>query len=166
MKQSSLTAKLLKARQAAQAQRPAAGRGRAAAWKWAFALLCIALTAGVTYAVLHFLILSRIPHEMVGTWVVIEVKSNGGANTDESLKGGTLEFRRDGTMIGKVNMDGKEGTIKAAVEVEGESLRITSVNPQTGQAVTDVQTIRTLEGDHFVIEDRKGTVLMMERLRE
>jgi len=63
-------------------------------------------------------------------------------------------------------MDGKEGTIKATVEVEGESLRITSVNPHTGQAVTDVQTIRTLAAGQFVIEDRKGTVLVMERRGE
>jgi hypothetical protein len=166
MKQSSLQAKLLKAKQAAQAQHPATGRGRTGVWKWALVMLCITLTAGVTYAVLHFFILSRIPHEMVGTWVVIDVKSNSGANTDESLKGGTLEFRRDGTMIGKVNMDGNEGTIQAAVAVEGESLRITSVNPQTGKPVTDVQTIRTLTAGQFVIEDRKGTVLVMERRGE
>jgi predicted methyltransferase len=63
-------------------------------------------------------------------------------------------------------MDGNGYTIKATVEVEEDILRITSVNPNNGQKATDVQTIRTLEGDHFVIENHKGTMLMMERLRE
>jgi hypothetical protein len=168
MKRSSLTAKLLKARQAARTGSPEAvpGPGRARIRSWSLVLLCIMLTAGVSYAVFHFFVLSRIPYQLVGTWVVLEVKSKGVANPDESLKGGRLEFRRDGTMIGTVNMDHKEGTIKATVEHEGATLRITSVNPLTGQAVTDVQTIRTLEGDRFVIEDRNGTVLTMERLRE
>jgi hypothetical protein len=103
---------------------------------------------------------------MVGTWVVMEVKTTQGANPDASLKGGTLEFRRDGTMIGKVNMGGKEAKIEATVEVERDSLRITSVNPNNGQKVTDVQTIRAIESDRFVIEDHKGTVPLMQRLRE
>ena len=45
------------------------------------------------------------------------------------------------------------GTIKAAVAVEGDVLRITSTNPNNGEQVTDVQTIRTLEGDRLSIED-------------
>jgi hypothetical protein len=126
----------------------------------------ILLAAAGTYAGLHFYVLARVPNAMVGTWVVVDVKTRGSGKTDDSLKGGRLEFHRNGTMIGKVNMDGKEGTIKASVEVEGDILRITSVNPKTGQTMTDVQTIRTLEGDRFVIENHQGTVLMMERLRE
>jgi hypothetical protein len=104
---------------------------------------------------------------MVGTWVVMEVKTTGaGQEADEALKGGRLDFRRDGTMICQTNMDGKGHTIKATVAVDEKTLRITSVNPHTGQSVTDVQTIRTFTGDRFVIEDRKGTVLIMERLRD
>jgi hypothetical protein len=103
---------------------------------------------------------------MVGTWVVMEVKIGRGDKSNEALKGGRFVFGRDGTLIVQNHMDGKWYTIKATVEVEEETLRITSINPNNGQPVTDVQTIRTLEADRFVIEDRKGTVLMMERLRE
>jgi uncharacterized protein (TIGR03066 family) len=133
-------------------------RGGSRIWlpPWLVAVACIAVGGGATFSVLHFVILSRVPHAILGKWVVIEGE----------LKGGTLEFRRDGTMIGKVNMKGKEGTIKATVEVEGETMRITSINPYTNRSETDVQTIRTLEDDRFVIEDRKGTTLIMERLRE
>jgi hypothetical protein len=166
MKHSSLKAKLLKAKQAAHAQHPAPGRGQSGVWKWALVLLCITMAAGVTYAVLHFFILSKIPREMIGTWVVMEVKTTGADQADEALKGGRFDFRRDGTMICRTNMDGKGYTIKATVEVDQKTLRITSVNPYTGQPVTDVQTIRTFSGDQFVIEDRKGTVLVMERLRD
>ena len=130
------------------------------------ALALAVLAAAGSYAVFHFYILARVPHAMVGTWVVMDVKNSGSARANEALKGGKLEFRRNGTMIGKVNMDGSEGTIKASVEVEGDILRITSVHPRTGESATDVQTIRTLERDHFVIENRQGTMLIMERLRE
>jgi hypothetical protein len=174
MKQSSSIAKLLKVRQAARTRAPESrpahqavpGGGRAGAWKWPLALLFIMLTAGTSYAVLHFFVLSKIPHQMVGTWVVMEVKTTGGDMGNESLKGGRMQFHRDGTMICQANMDGKGYTIKATVDVEGEILRITTVNPNNGQKVTDEQTIRTLEGDRLVIEDHKGTVLIMERLRQ
>jgi hypothetical protein len=93
---------------------------------------------------------------MLGKWLVV-----GG-----DMDGATLEFKRDGAMLGTVNMKGKEGKIKAAVEVDGETLRITSVNPYTKQPETDVQTIRTLSNDQFIIEDRKGVILKMQRLHE
>lgn len=142
--------------------------GSASPWlpHWLIALAFIALVGAGSYAVFHFFILTRIPRAMVGTWVVMEVKIGGGDKNNEALKQGRFVFRRDGTLVVQTNMDGKGYTIKATVEVEAETLRITSVNPSTGQSVTDVQTIRTLEGDRFVIEDRRGTVLMMERLRE
>ena len=130
------------------------------------ALTVVALVGAGSYAVFHFFILTRIPHAMAGTWVVMDVRTKEGAKADEALKGGKLEFRRDGTMIGTINMDGKEGKIEATVEVEEVIMRITSVNPSNGQKVTDVQTIRTLDRDRFVIEDHKGTMLVMERLRE
>lgn len=134
--------------------------------RWLMVAACMAGAASVTFAVFHYFILSRVPHAMIGTWIVMEAKSQGDGKIDASLKGGTLEFRRDGTMIGKVNMNGKEGTIKATVEVEGKTLRITSVNPYTNRPETDVQTIQILEGDRLALEDRKGTVLTMERLHE
>ncbi len=43
-----------------------------------------------------------------------------------------------------------EDKIEAAMEVEGDILRITSVTPYTGPAVNDVQTIRTLENDRLI----------------
>jgi hypothetical protein len=134
--------------------------------RWFAVFTLIALAGAGTYAVLYFYVLTRIPHAMIGTWVVMEVKIAGGDKSNEALKGGRFVFRRDGTLIVQTNMDGKGYTIKATVEVEDEILRISTVNPNNGQAVTDAQTIRTLEGDRFVIEDPKGTVLMMERLRE
>jgi hypothetical protein len=134
---------------------------------WLVALAFIALAGAGSYAILHYYVLTRIPHAMVGTWVVMDVKVGGGDKSNEALKGGRMQFRRDGTMILQTNMNGKGYEIKATVEVEDETLRITTVNPNNkAEKATDVHTIRTLEGDRFVIEDRKGTMLMMERLRE
>ena len=140
----------------------------AAPWlpRWLIPLTLVMLVGAGSYAVFHFFILTRVPLAMVGTWVVTEVKTMGSDKSNQALKDGRFVFGRDGTMIVQANMDGKGYTIKATVEVEGKELRITSVNPNNGQAVTDVQSIRTLESDRFVIEDSRGTMLMMERLRE
>lgn len=134
--------------------------------RWIVVLTLVASAGAGTYAVLHFFVLTRLPHAMVGAWVVTDVKINGGDKSNEALKGGRFVFHRDGTMVVQANMGGKGYTIKATVAVEEEILRITSINPNTGQAVTDVQTIRSLTDDELVIEDHKGTVLMMNRLRE
>jgi hypothetical protein len=134
--------------------------------RWIIALLFVALAGAGTYALFHFFILTRVPHGMVGTWVVMDVKTTAPDKSNESLMGGRMYFHRDGRLVVQANMDGKGYTIKATVEVDGDELRIISVNPSNGQTATDVQTIRTLEGDRFVIEDRKGTMLVMARLRE
>jgi hypothetical protein len=134
--------------------------------RWLVVCTVVAMVGAGSYAVLHFFVLTRVPRAMVGTWLVLDVQTNGGDRSNQALKGGRFVFRRDGAMIVQANMDGKGYTIKATVEVEDETLRITTVNPNNGRKVTDVQTIRTLEGDRFVIEDRKGTVLVMDRLRE
>jgi hypothetical protein len=133
---------------------------------WMIALAILALAGTGSYAVLHYYVLTRIPHAMVGTWVVMDVKTNAGDKNNEALKDGRFVFRRDGTLTVMTNMGGKGYTINATVEVEDDTLRITSVNPNNGQKATDVQTIRTFDADRFVIEDKKGTLLTMERLRE
>jgi hypothetical protein len=138
----------------------------ASKWTWLIALAIIALAGTASYAGVRYFVLTRIPHVLIGTWVVTDVKTSGSDRSNEALKGGRMHFHRDGRMIVQANMDGKGYTIKANVEVEGNEMRITSVNPNNGQTATDVQTVRTLEGDRFVIEDSKGTMLMMERLRE
>jgi hypothetical protein len=134
--------------------------------RWLAAVALIAIAGGGSYAAFHHYVLTRVPLALVGTWVVMDVRTTGADKSNEALKGGRMYFHRDGRMVVQANMDGKGYTIKATVEVEDDILRITSVNPSNGQTATDVQTIRTLEGDRFVIEDSKGTTLMMERLRE
>jgi len=148
------------------ASAPATAAPASSMLTWLIALTFIALAGAGSYAVFHYFVLTRIPHAMVGTWVVMDVKTSAGDKSNQALKDGRFVFRRDGTLTVMTNMDGKGYTIKATVEVEDETLRITSVNPNNGQKATDVQSIRTLEGDRFVIEDSKGTILMMERLRE
>jgi hypothetical protein len=135
-------------------------------WTWLIAFTIIGLAGTASYAGFSYFVLTRIPHALIGTWVVMDVKTAGRDKSNEALKGGRMYFYRDGKMVVQANMDGKGYTINATVEVEGDEIRITSVNPSNGQAATDVQMVRTLEGDRFVIEDSKGTMLTMERLRE
>src|SRR5260370_26045217 len=100
---------------------------------WLIALAFIALAGAGSYAILHFYVLTRIPHAMIGTWVVVNVKTNAGDKSNQALKDGRLVFRRDGTLTVMTNMDGKGYTIKATVEAEDDTFRITSVNPTNEQ---------------------------------
>ncbi|MCI0461454.1 MAG: hypothetical protein L0Z62_31270 [Gemmataceae bacterium] len=151
---------LAKHRQARPRSQEGAGEGpertswRGRLLKGTAALLVIALVGGATYALFHLVLWARIPNQMAGKWLVHEGE----------LHGATLEFFRNGTMVGTVNLDGRKATIQGKVEVEGDKLHITSIHPLTKKQHTDTQTIRSLTDSEFILVDRKGTVIRMERL--
>ncbi len=122
-------------------------------WRWPLLVLCMVLAAGATWAVLEFAGWSRIPHALVGKWVV-----EGGEQD-----GATFDFHRDGTMIGRINLNGKEGIIKARVRADGDQLFITTQNPNTGRDDTRAQTIKTLTRTELVLEDSQGRAFRMKR---
>src|SRR5262245_16610412 len=66
---------------------------------WAAAVLAIALAAGATFALFEFVLIARLPAAVVGEWRVV-----GG-----EMDGATFEFHRDGTMVGRLTVRGKEG---------------------------------------------------------
>jgi uncharacterized protein (TIGR03066 family) len=121
---------------------------------WAVALLCVAISGGVTFAVFEYLILSKVPRPMLGKWVV----------TQGDMVGATLEFYRDGTMIGRLNREGKEGVIKARVRADDTTLWSTTTNPMTHREETATQAIISLTDSELVLEDDKGGVIKMERV--
>jgi uncharacterized protein (TIGR03066 family) len=116
-------------------------------------ILGLLLAAGGTWAVFEFVIWSKVPSALLGKWVV-EGGEQDGANFD---------FFRDGTMVGRVNLRGSEGIIKARVRVEGDKLILITQNSQTGQTVLRTQRIRTLTRTELVLEDGKGQLTRMSR---
>jgi uncharacterized protein (TIGR03066 family) len=122
---------------------------------WAVALLCVAVTAAASFALFEYLILSKVPRPMLGKWVV----------TQGDMVGATLEFYRDGTMIGRLTKDGKEGVIKARVRADDATLWSTTTNPMTHREETATQAIVSLTEDELILEDDKGGVIKMERVR-
>src|SRR5712692_2762085 len=64
-----------------------------------FLLVCLLVSFVGSYLVFKFLVTS-IPSELVGTWQV----------TDGPLKGGTLEFRTNGTAVAVLERGGKKET--------------------------------------------------------
>src|SRR5262249_19002732 len=131
----------------------ARSRGR---WlpKCAVVLLVIALTAGAAFVVFELVLPGPIPRELVGRWRVV-----GG-----QMNGATFEFQRDGTMLGRLTINGKEGLIEGKAAVNGKTLRTTTTNPFTGGAETGAQTVVTLTEAEFVTEDRTGTRITMKRV--
>jgi hypothetical protein len=93
------------------------------------------------------------PPELVSKWVVKEGPQEGA----------TFGFYRGGTMVGRINADGKEAIVKARIRVEDKAIYSTTTNPHTGQDDTMVLKIRPLTPRELMVEDQQGQLLKMER---
>jgi uncharacterized protein (TIGR03066 family) len=121
--------------------------------RWLLAGVCILLTAGTTWAVFEYFVWNRLPSELVGKWVV-----EGGEQD-----GATFDFYRNGTMTGRINVQGKEGIIDARVRVVNHTLYITTLNPHSGSHERRTQDIESLTRTQLVLVDENGTRFQMAR---
>jgi uncharacterized protein (TIGR03066 family) len=116
-------------------------------------VVILAATGGGTWAMLEYVVLAKLPAALVGKWVV----KGGGQD------GATFDFYRNGRMVGRVNVDGREGIIDARVRVESDQLLTTTRNPRTGQDETRQQTIQELTDKNLVLVDDDKQILRMTR---
>ena len=135
----------------------ARGTPQPARWlpRWAVALLIGATMAAGTFALFEFVVLSKLPHDLLGTWRV----------DDGDIDSPTLEFRRDGTMLITVVRAGTPWTLEGTAAVEGDILRTTKTDSLTGKRETGTQTIIALTPTEFTTEDADGTRITMKRLQ-
>jgi hypothetical protein len=119
--------------------------------RWSIVALCVIVAGVGTWALFEFVVWNRLPPELVGKWVV-----EGGPQD-----GATFDFFRSGAMEAHVNLQGREGIVKASVAVDGKALLMTTRNPNTGQDETRRSIIRELTARTLVLEDEKGDVYRM-----
>lgn len=131
--------------------------GKPIAWlgRWAVIALIVVATAGGSWALLEYVVWAKLSYPLVGKWVV------EGGDQD----GATFEFYRNGSMVGRVNVGGREGVIDARVRIEGDKLLTTTRNPMTGLAETRPQTIRVLTENNLVLVDEQQSILRMVRAK-
>jgi uncharacterized protein (TIGR03066 family) len=98
----------------------------------------------------------KVPDKLVGKWVV-----KGGEQD-----GATFDFHSDGTMIGRINVGGKEGIIKARVRVEVNKLFSVTGNPNTGKDDTRTLIIKSLTARQVILQDERRQVLTLERVQK
>jgi uncharacterized protein (TIGR03066 family) len=118
-------------------------------------LLSCLVGSGVASYLVFVYVLSSIPHELVGTWVV----------TDGALRGATLEFRRDGTASATMYKQGKKAVTNSSVKVERPKMYLTTRDDQTGKEETVTQTIVELTEEELVIRDEDQNTYRMMRVR-
>jgi len=121
---------------------------------WGIGLLVVLLGAAGTFALFEFVILSKIPPELVGRWRVV-----GG-----QMEGAIFDFHRNGAMTVSMHRDGKEWRMDGTAEVSGKTIRTTTEHPITKEEQTGRQTIITLTETEFVTQDANGTEVRMQRL--
>jgi hypothetical protein len=120
---------------------------------WSLLGFCLLFATGSTWGVMEFVVGNKLPGELVGKWVVQE----------GDQEGATFDFFRNGTMVGRVNVQGKLAYVNAAIRVEEKKMYSTTQNPNTGKQDTRVQSIRTLSATQMVLEDEQGRLLKLER---
>jgi uncharacterized protein (TIGR03066 family) len=125
-------------------------------WLWVGLIaLCLLLGGAGTWAAFEFLVWTKVPPELVGTWEVEE-----GAQ-----QGGTFQFLRNGTLIVHLDNQGTDVSFKARAALEGRTLRTTLNNPNSNLEETRKSTIRELTAKTLVLEFESGEVLRMVRWR-
>jgi hypothetical protein len=107
-----------------------------------------------TFAVFEIFFPAPLPAALLGTWQVLE---------GEGLKGVTVEFYADGSMVGNLLVEGQEVTVKGRAWVDGNVFRVTT--PGLGGQVSDTQEILELNVRRFAVQDPRGEILIMERRR-
>src|SRR5947209_7914814 len=85
------------------AQSAPAGAARMPRSRWMISLLCLVLGGGGGWAFFEFVVWNKVPDALVGKWVV----------TEGPQEGATFDLFRGGTLVGKVNLGGKEGVVNA-----------------------------------------------------
>jgi uncharacterized protein (TIGR03066 family) len=135
-----------------------ANSGRLRSWLGgrAGSVLLILFLAAITYTVGEHLLLVRVPHLMLGKWIVAEGK----------FEGSTVEFLRDGTMISNLKKDGVTVRIEGQIQVDGTLVEVTTRDQNTGKQVKDALTLLELSAQHFVTQDERGEVLIMKRAND
>jgi hypothetical protein len=122
---------------------------------WALLALCLVVACAGTWAIMEYVVWNRLPGELVGAWVVVE----GPPEYHEAV----FEFHRNGKMVGHLNDRENLRVMNAEVRVEADQLFITTRRPTTGEEMTVVQQIRTLNATSLVVEDERGRRLSMKR---
>jgi uncharacterized protein (TIGR03066 family) len=120
---------------------------------WLILLFCLVGSTAASFVVFKY-VLVKIPPELVGTWQV----------TAGSLRGWTLEFRRDGTAIATRYERGQKIVTDYSAKVEGKSMWLTTRDEKTGKEDTVTQTIVELTADELVIRDEDQITYHMKRV--
>lgn len=130
--------------------------GGSSMWRWGIPVLCLVAAAAGTWAAFEFIVLSKLPRELLGKWVVV------GGEQD----GADFDFSRNGTMRGRVNVKGREFIVEARVRVVDKVLYSTTTNPNTGREETRTQSIVALTDKRLVLQDERGQLLELERAND
>lgn len=96
---------------------------------------------------------AALPGLMLGKWIV----------KGEDMDGSMLEFSNDGTLHGEFRINDKLAVLKGTIQVDNKVLRCTTVNPKTNMEETNALTIIILTKTQFIVEDKEGKRIKMER---
>ena len=115
------------------------------------ALVIVLLFAGASgWALVRFFVLQEPSPGLAGTWEV----------TNGPMKGGSYEFRADGTLT----IRGNQGPdTEARTALDGTTLLTTTKHPVTSQNETRKSTIKELTPTSLVLQLEGGNILKMAR---
>lgn len=138
------------------ASRPPSAPRRSLSRRGMLSLAGAMLLTGIgTWALFEYVIWNTTPPELVGSWIVVR--------GPQDQVGSVFEFRRNGTLVGHIDPDGRHHVLNATIRVEDNKIFATTRHPATGEELTRVQTIRKLTRMQLVLKDEQDNLMVMER---
>ena len=93
-------------------------------------------------------------NKIVGVWIFVK---------DAGLPAGTpMEFTKDGKLILKLDINGKEIKLEGAYKLDGDKVTVSMKSPD-GKEDSETHTIKTLTDSMFVFTDSKGMEVELKR---
>jgi len=90
----------------------------------------------------------------IGTWTV--------AKGEDIPPGTSVEFTKDGKLIFKVALNGKEIKLEGTYKIEGDKITVSMKTPD-GKDDTETDTIKTLNDNEMVLVDPKGKEVVFKK---
>ena len=115
-------------------------------------------TALVTFGLFEYVLLSKLPLEILGKWVVVAHE------VDPEAVGLTMEFHRDGSVTTKFP-GGEAIPGRAKVEDDKLYLMIVNRNSRSREPITSARTLISLTDTHMELEE-EGASMKLERPTE
>lgn len=125
-------------------------------WAWVAASFCFSAVMVFAWILMEHALWPSLPGEFIGVWTPRDGKQ-------ERLR---IEFRADQFMVTSRIIKGKPARTEARVRLDGDLLVAFVTDPRTGEVNTVIYEVKSLTPNELILEDAKGTLVVLTRVEK